>query len=328
MKAIEITRYGEPEVLHWREVPDPTPAPGEVVIEIAATAVNRADILQRQGRYDPPPGAPIYPGLECSGRIVALGEAVSDWAIGDQVCALLAGGGYAEYVAVPASQLLPIPTGVDLYTAAGLPEVSCTVESNLFQVAGLRSGDTLLVHGGASGIGTFAIQRATAEGIRVLVTAGTPRKLARCRELGADVAISYHTEDFVARVREQTGDRGVDVVLDMVGGAYLSRNVEVLALGGRLVVIGLQGGDRAELDLGQLQRKRASVTATTLRARPIAEKAEIVQAVRKRVWPLIENGQIRPQTDRTLPITEVAEAHRILEASGHIGKIILTVRSQ
>ncbi|WP_155342837.1 NAD(P)H-quinone oxidoreductase [Acrocarpospora pleiomorpha] len=325
MRAIEIVHYGGPEALVWNEVPDPVPGPGEVLVEVTATAVNRADVLQRQGSYDPPPGAPAYPGLECSGRVLALGPETSGWSVGQPVCALLAGGGYAERVAVPVGQLLPVPAGVDPRTAAALPEVACTVESNLFQVAGLRPGETLLVHGGASGIGTFAIQRAVAAGVRVIVTAGTPEKLKRCRELGADVAISYRTEDFAARVLEETGGRGADVVLDMIGGAYLGRNVEVLATGGRLVIIGLQGGSRAELDLGLLQRRRATVTATTLRARPLAEKAEIVARVRAQVWPLIESGRIRPVVDQVLPITEAAAAHHALEAGDHVGKIILTV---
>jgi len=325
MKAVVIARYGDPDVLHWTDVPDPEAGPGEVLVRVAATAVNRADVMQRRGGYPPPPGAPEYPGLECSGRIVALGAGTEGWSVGDEVCALLSGGGYAEYVAVPSGQLLPIPAGVDLYDAAGLPEVACTVESNLFDLAGLRAGDTLLIHGGASGIGTFAIQRARAEGIRVIVTAGSPRKLARCQELGADVTISYRTEDFAARVHEETSGRGVDAVLDMVGGPYLSRNVQSLATGGRLVVIGLQGGGRAELDLAELQRKRASVIATTLRARPTAEKAHIVAAVRERVWPLVEDNRIRPEIDRTLPITDVARAHRALEAGETIGKIILAV---
>ena len=326
VRAITVPRPGGPEVLEWVEVPDPEPGPGEVLLDVVAAGVNRADLMQRQGHYPPPPGAPPYLGLECSGRITRLGAGVEGWSVGEEVCALLSGGGYAERVAVPAGQLLPLPRGVDGVTAAGLPEVACTVESNVFQLAGLRAGETLLVHGGASGIGTMAVQLARARGARVCVTAGTPAKLARCRELGADIAISYRDDDFVARVREETGGRGADVVLDNMGAKYLPRNVDVLAVGGRLVVIGLQGGTRGELDLGALLRKRASVHATSLRARPAEEKAAIVAAVRERVWPLIESGRVRPVVDRVLPVAQVAEAHRVLEASEHVGKVLLRVR--
>lgn len=324
MYAITLPSYGGPEVLTWTEVPAPTPAAGEVLVEVAATAVNRADAMQRIGRYEPPPGASPYPGLECAGRIIALGEGVSGWQVGDEVCALLAGGGYAEQVAIPVGQLLPVPRGLSLVEAAALPEVACTVWSNVFTLARLAPGETFLVHGGSSGIGTFAIQLAARHGARVLCTAGTPEKLARCRELGADVAVNYREEDFVAVAREVTGGRGVDVILDNMGAAYLPRNVDALAVNGRLVVIGLQGGVKGELNLGQLLAKRASVSATSLRARPAEEKARIVAHVLEAVWPALEAGEVRPVIDRVMPLAEAAEAHRVLESSTHIGKIVLT----
>jgi len=323
MRAVVITEPGEPEVMQWLDVPDPSPGPGEVVIDVAASGVNRADLMQRQGFYPPPPGAPPYPGLECSGRVRAVGEQVTSWRPGDEVCALLAGGGYAEQVAVPAGQLLPVPAHVDITTAAAFPETACTVYANVFQVAGLAAGEMLLVHGGTSGIGTMAIQLAKAFGARVACTAGTPEKLARCRELGADVAINYRTEDFVAAVQEATGGAGADVILDIMGASYLARNLAALAVNGRLVVIGRQGGSRAELDLGVLQVKRASLYATTLRARPPHEKAAVVQAVREHVWPLIDAGQVEAVVDRELPMSQAAQAHRALAASDHVGKILL-----
>ncbi|MGD3105373.1 NAD(P)H-quinone oxidoreductase [Streptomyces sp. YGL11-2] len=325
MRAITIPEPGGPEALVWAEVPDPQPAEGEVLIEVAASAVNRADLLQRQGFYDPPPGSSPYPGLECSGRIAAVGPGVHGWAVGDEVCALLAGGGYAEKVAVPAGQVLPLPPGLDLVTAAALPEVACTVWSNVFMIAHLRPGETLLVHGGASGIGTMAIQLAKAVGARVAVTAGGPEKLARCAELGADVLIDYREQDFVQEIRKATDGKGADVILDIIGAKYLQRNVKALAVAGRLAIIGLQGGVKAELNLAALLSKRAAITATGLRARPVSEKSAIVAAVREHVWPLIGNGQVRPIVDRTLPMPEAAEAHRILEASTHVGKVVLTV---
>ncbi len=324
MKAITLPSYGGPEVLRWAEVAEPEPQPGEVVLDVVASAVNRADLLQRQGNYTPPPGASPYPGLECSGTVAALGDGVTGWRVGDQVCALLAGGGYAERVAVPAGQLLPVPAGIDLVTAAALPEAACTVWSNVVQVARLGSGETFLVHGGSGGIGTMAVQVASRLGARVLCTVGSAAKAARCRELGADVVVDYRTEDFVVRVRQVTDDRGVDVILDIMGAAYLARNVEALAVDGRLVVIGLQGGRSAELDLGTLLAKRCSVHATALRSRPHEQKAAIVAGVRAEVWPLIETGAIRPVIDRVLPLSEAAEAHRAVEAGGHVGKIVLT----
>ncbi|MEJ8649265.1 NAD(P)H-quinone oxidoreductase [Streptomyces sp. MS1.AVA.3] len=325
MRAITIPEPGGPEALVWADVPDPKPAEGEVLIEVAASAVNRADLLQRQGFYDPPPGSSLYPGLECSGRIIEIGPGVHGWAVGDEVCALLSGGGYAEKVAVPAGQLLPVPDGLDLVTAAALPEVTCTVWSNVFMIAHLRPGETLLVHGGASGIGTMAIQLAKAVGARVAVTAGGPEKLARCAELGADILIDYREQDFVQEIRKATDGTGADVILDIIGAKYLQRNVKALAVSGRLAIIGLQGGVKAELNLAALMAKRAAITGAGLRARPLNEKAAIVAAVREHVWPLISNGQVRPIVDRTLPLAEAAEAHRIVEASTHIGKVVLTV---
>jgi putative PIG3 family NAD(P)H quinone oxidoreductase len=325
MHAITIPSPGGPEALAWTEVPDPKLEPGTVMLRVAATAVNRADIAQREGRYPPPPGAPEWLGLECSGVIEAVGEGVSGWSPRDEVCALLAGGGYAERVVVPAGQLLPIPDGIDLVTAAALPEVFCTVWSNVFLTASLQPGETLLVHGGASGVGTAAIQLATAVGADVAVTAGSAAKLERCAELGATTLINYREDDFVAAVREATDGRGANVILDIIGAKYLAQNIEALAIGGRLVIIGLQGGRRAELDIGAIWAKRAALIGTTLRARPTDEKATIVAAVREHVWPLIEAGNVRPIVDTVLPITEAAEAHRKVEASEHTGKVILTV---
>ncbi|SNS88861.1 putative NAD(P)H quinone oxidoreductase, PIG3 family [Geodermatophilus saharensis] len=326
MRAVTTSGPGGPEVLGWGEVPDPVAGPGEVVVDVAASAVNRADLMQRAGFYPPPRGASEILGLECSGVVSEVGEGVTGWSVGDEVCALLAGGGYAERVAVPAVQLLPRPAGVELATAAALPEVACTVWSNVFQLAGLRRGETLLVHGGSSGIGTMAIQLAVRAGARVFTTAGSAAKRAFCRELGAEVAVDYRTEDFVERVREETGGAGVDVVLDNMGAKYLARNVDALAVGGRLVVIGLQGGARAELDLGKLLGKRASVAATALRSRPVTGpggKDAIVAAVRAHVWPDVERGVVRPVVDRRLPMSRAAEAHRVVEASEHIGKVLL-----
>ncbi len=323
MRAVTLPSYGGPEVMVLADVPDPVPGAGEVLIDVAATAVNRADLLQRQGFYNPPPGASPYPGLECSGRISALGTDVAGWQIGDAVCALLSGGGYAERVAVPASQLLPIPAGVSLIEAAGLPEVACTVWSNVFDLAALAPGEVLLVHGGTSGIGTMALQLAARHGARVFCTVGTAAKATRAEELGAERAIRYRDEDFVEVVRSLSG--GADVILDNMGAAYLGRNVSALATGGRLVVIGLQGGIKGELDLAALLGKRAAVHATSLRARPASEKATIVGAVLAGVWPAIAAGDVRPIIDAVLPLDQVADGHRILEESNHIGKVLLTM---
>ncbi|MDP9864254.1 MULTISPECIES: NAD(P)H-quinone oxidoreductase [Streptosporangium] len=316
MHAIVIDKPGGPEVLTWREVPDPRPGPGDVVIDVAASAVNRADLMQRTGLYDPPPGASPYPGLECSGVVAEVGSDVEDFRPGDRVCALLSGGGYAERVVVPWQQVMRVPDGVDLAEAAALPEVACTVWSNVFMTARLRKGETLLVHGGASGIGTLAVQLAKAFGSRVVVTAGSADKIARCLELGADEGINYREEDFAERVR-------ADVILDIVGAKYLPGNVKALKTGGRLVVIGMQGGSKGELDLGALLVKRASVHGTTLRARPVDEKGVIVRGVVDNVWPLVDAGAIRPVIHARVPMSEAAEAHRILESGDHIGKILL-----
>jgi putative PIG3 family NAD(P)H quinone oxidoreductase len=325
VKAITIPEPGDASALVLTEVPEPQPALGEVRVRVAAAGVNRADVMQRMGFYPPPPGAPEYPGLEVSGTIDSLGDAVEGWAVGDEVCALLTGGGYAELVCVPAGQLLPVPTGVGLEEAAALPEVVSTVWSNVFMTANLLPGQTFLVHGGSSGIGTMAIQLAREIGARVAVTAGSTDKLEACRELGAEILINYREQDFVEELRGATAGAGADVILDNMGAKYLARNVDALAVNGRLVVIGLQGGAKAELDLGQLLRKRGAVIATSLRARPADEKAAIVAAVREHVWPLVESGLVKPVVHRRHPLAAAAEAHRELEASGHIGKILLTV---
>jgi putative PIG3 family NAD(P)H quinone oxidoreductase len=323
LRAIVIDEPGGPEVLRVRDVPDPVPAAGEVVLTTVAAGVNRADLAQRQGFYPPPPGAPPYPGLECSGRIAAIGAGVTGWQLGDEVCALLAGGGYAEQVAVPASQLLPVPGGLSVRDAGALPEASCTVHANIVGYGHLAPGETLLVHGGASGIGTTAIQVGRALGARVACTAGSAGKLAKCRELGAELTINYHEQDFADAVLDFTGGRGADVILDIMAAAYLPRNVAALATGGRLIVIGMQGGTRGELDLGQLMHKRASVHGSTLRSRPLAEKAAIVAAVRAELWPLVGSGLIRPVIQAVLPLAQAAEAHRLMDSSAHIGKILL-----
>ncbi len=323
MKAITFPGSGGPEVLRWdSEVPDPTFGPGDVLIDVVASAVNRADLLQRQGFYPPPPGSSEILGMECSGVVAAVGQEVSGWSAGDEVCALLTGGGYAEQVCVPAGQCMPVPTGVDLVRAAALPEVACTVHANLALAAHLHAGETLLVHGGSSGIGTFAIQYATAFGARVAVTASTATKLARCNELGAQILVNYREQDFVA---ELAAAGGADVILDNMGAKYLARNIAALRPGGRLVVIGLQGGTKAELDLSGLLTKRASVYASSLRGRPAGEKAEVCAAVVADVWPLIAQKRIRPVIDRVLPLADAATAHRLVADSSHIGKIVLEV---
>jgi len=323
MRAVIITQPGGPEVLRLEEVPDPVPGPGEVLVAVAAAGLNRADVLQRQGHYPPPPGSPPYPGMECSGRIIELGPEVAGWQVGDEVCALLGGGAYAEKVAVPQGQLLPVPQGVSLVDAAALPEATCTIQGTVYQMAHLAAGETFLVHGGAGGIGTFAIQIANAEGCTVACTAGSPEKLARCRELGADLAISYRDEDFTAAVLEFTGWHGADVILDIMGAPYLARNLDALATWGRLVGIATRGGSRAEVDLGLLMLKRATIVAATLRTRTIAEKAEVVAATREHIWPLISAGKVVPVIHAVLPMSEAAEAHRILDDGSHIGKILL-----
>jgi putative PIG3 family NAD(P)H quinone oxidoreductase len=319
-----MSEPGGPEVLEVVDVDPPSAANGEVIVDVAAAGLNRADVSQRRGFYAPPPGVTDILGLECSGVISALGDDVSEWSIGDRVCALVAGGGYAEQVAVPAGQLLPAPAGLDLITAAGLPEVACTVWSNVFMVAGLRPDEWLLVHGGSGGIGTMAIQLAKALGASVLTTVGSAAKQSFVRELGADVAINYREDDFVEAVRSATDGKGADVILDNMGAKYLARNVESLATAGRLVVIGLQGGASGELDLGLLMRKRAAVLSTSLRSRPAGEKAVVVASVREHVWPLVEDGVVKPIVHKVLPLESAPEAHRLMESSSHLGKILLT----
>ena len=325
MQAVVITEPGGPDVLEWSEVDDPICGPAEVIVEVAASAVNRADILQRQGHYAVPAGAVAWPGLECSGTVSEVGRDVHGLRVGDQVCALLAGGGYAERVAVPAGPGLPVPAGVDVVTAAALPEVVSTVWSNVVMTAAIRPGEVLLVHGGSSGVGTAAIQIASALGAVVAVTAGSAEKLERCARLGASILVDYRQEDFVDAVRSATDGRGADVVLDIIGAKYLDRNIDVLAPDGRLVVIGLQGGRAAELNIAKVLAKRATVTGSLLRSRSAEQKAAIVEQVREHVWPMVESGVVVPVVDQVLPMARAADAHRAVEAGGHIGKVLLTV---
>ncbi|MDH2412962.1 NAD(P)H-quinone oxidoreductase [Nocardioides sp. CER19] len=325
MRAIVVTEPGDPEVLTVTDLPDPSPGPGEVLLDVVAAGLNRADLLQRQGFYPPPPGASDIIGMECSGTVAALGEGVTGWTIGDEVCALLAGGGYAEKVVVPAGQVMRAPAGVPLVEAAALPEVACTVWSNLVMTARMQPGETLLVHGGAGGIGSFAIQLGKALGVTVLTTAGTEAKRELCRQLGADVTIDYQEEDFVAVAQEHGG---ADVILDNMGAKYLARNLDALADGGRLAIIGLQGGAKAELDINGLMRKRGSVMGTTLRSRPTdgpRGKAAICAEVVEHVWPLMEAGTIRPLVDTTFPLARAAAAHERMTSGAHSGKLLLTV---
>ncbi|MHA3704481.1 NAD(P)H-quinone oxidoreductase [Jatrophihabitans sp. YIM 134969] len=324
MLAIEISRPGGPEVLQPVEVDDPVPGEGEVLLDVVSSAVNRADVLQREGHYEPPPGASPYPGLECSGRVAALGDGVSGYDVGDEVCALLSGGGYAGRVVVPVGQLLPVPAGVDPVEASALPEVACTVWSMVWDLGRLAYGETLLVHGGTSGIGTFAIQLAKAYGARVFVTVGSAAKQEAARELGADLAVNYRDDDFVEAVKGATDGRGVDVVLDNMGAKYLERNVAALATGGRLCNLGMQGGRKGELDFGLLMAKRASVVSASLRARPAADKARVVASTQAVVWPFVESGAVRPVVDSRFPLRDAAAAHRRLDED-HIGKVLLTV---
>ncbi|CAN5128249.1 NAD(P)H-quinone oxidoreductase [soil metagenome] len=324
MRAVIAPEPGGYDALVLTDLLDPEPGPGELVIDMAATAVNRADTLQRQGLYPPPPGASDVLGLECAGAISAVGPHVPDWAVGDVVCALLAGGGYAEKVLVPSGQVMPVPDGLDIVTAAALPEVTCTVWSNLFMIAGLQPQDILLVHGGAGGIGTMAIQLAHALGARVLTTAGSAEKLDVCRSLGADVTINYREQDFVEEVRAATDGHRADVILDNMGASYLDRNLDALATEGRLVIIGMQGGTKGELDIAKLLSRRGAVISTSLRARPVAEKAAICAAVVEHVWPLVGDGSVKPIVHTTRPLAQVGEAHRLMEEGGHIGKIVLT----
>ncbi|MDF9751340.1 NAD(P)H-quinone oxidoreductase [Arthrobacter sp. NPDC056886] len=327
MKAVYISEPGGPEVLEVREVQAPVAGPGEVLIDVVAAGLNRADVQQRKGFYPPPPGASEVPGLEVSGRIAGFGPGVTKaFSVGDKVVALLAGGGYAQQVAVPAGQVLRIPDGVDLVTAAALPEVAATVYSNLIMTAQLQPGETVLIHGATGGIGTMAIQLAKAVGARVATTAGNAEKVGTAKAfLGADIAINYAEEDFPASLRAQNGGKGADVILDVVGAKYLEQNIDALADYGRLVVIGLQGGARAELDLGQLLRKRAAIIATALRPRPVEEKTVIMNAVRDAVWPMLTDGRIRPLVAKTFPLAQVAAAHTYFDSGDHVGKVLLVM---
>lgn len=323
MRAVVVPEPGGVEALQVVDVEAPEPGPGEVLVRVTAAGVNRADLMQRQGFYDPPEGATPILGLECSGDVVALGEGVTEFSKGEHVVALLSGGGYAEYVAVPAGQVAVAPRGVDLVDAAGLMEVAATVWSNVFMMAKLQHGETLLVHGGASGIGTMAIQLAKAFGARVVVTVGSAEKAAFCRELGADLAINYRETDFVDAL--DAAGLKADVILDIVGAKYLDQNVRALNTAGRLVVIGLQGGVKGELNLNRLLMKRAAVMATSLRARPTQEKAAIVSAMVAQVWPLVADGTVRPIVHARMPLDQVRDAHQVLEDSSHTGKVLLTL---
>jgi len=325
MKAIIIEGGGGPEVLKLKEVDDPIAGEGEVLIKVAAAALNRADVMQRSGHYPPPPGASLIPGLECSGTIEAVGHGVTQWKVGDQVCALLGGGGYAEKINVPAVQVFPVPKGIPLQHAAAIPEVACTVWSTIFMTCHLKKGETLLIHGGGSGIGTFAIQIAKAKGVKVFVTAGSEEKLKKSRELGADVGINYKTEDFVERCKAETDGKGVDVILDIMGASYLPRNIKALAMDGRLFHIATQGGEVGEIDLNAVIYRRLTVAGAGLRGRSTEKKGEIVQDVLKNVWPEIESGKVKVMIDKVLPLAEASKAHEILESSSHFGKVLLLV---
>jgi putative PIG3 family NAD(P)H quinone oxidoreductase len=325
MIAIGIREAGPPEVLVPVERPTPAVAAGEVLIKVAAAGVNRPDVMQRQGKYPPPPGASDIPGLEIAGEIVGVASDVTSWRTGERVCALVSGGGYAEYCSAPAPQCLPIPAGLDLIQAAAIPETFFTVWTNVFERGRLVAGETILIHGGSSGIGTTAIQLARAYSARVIATAGSDEKCSACQSLGAEVAINYRSTDFVTTVRDTTGGRGVDVVLDMVGGEYLQRNIDCLARDGRLVQIGLLGGAKSQINMGPVLQRRLWITGSTLRARSIAEKAAIAGAVQQHVWPLLEAGTVRVLVHATFPLQQASKAHRVMESSSHIGKLVLTV---
>lgn len=325
MKAIEIATPGGPEVLRQVERPIPAPAAGEVLIKVAAAGVNRPDVEQRKGTYPPPPGASDIPGLEIAGTVAALGPNAKGLAVGDRVCALVSGGGYAEYCTAPVEQCLPVPKGLDMAAAATLPETFFTVWQNVFDRAKLKAGETILIHGGSSGIGVTAIQMAKAMGARVLITAGSADKGAACVKLGADKAINYNTEDFVEVVKAETKSKGVEVILDMVGGKYFERNIAALAIEGRLSLIALLGGREAKIDLGLVLRKRLTIVGSVLRARPVSEKGAVAQSLRQHIWPLIESGKIKPVVDSRFPLADAAKAHARMESSAHIGKIVLTV---
>jgi putative PIG3 family NAD(P)H quinone oxidoreductase len=325
MIAISIARPGGPDVLRPIEMPQPRPAAREVLIRVVAAGVNRPDLMQREGKYPPPPGASDIPGLEVAGTVAACGPGTVRWRDGDQVCALVSGGGYAEYCVAPDVQCLPIPSAVDLVSAAGMPETFFTVWTNVFERGRLRAGESFLVHGGASGIGTTAIQMARAFGARVFATAGTDDKCAACERLGAERAINYRTGDFLPALMSLTGGAGIDVILDMVGAPYFSHNVDLLALDGRLLQIAVLHGAKAEINLVRLLRQRLTITGSTLRSRTVEEKGAIADAVRKAVWPLVDAGTIRPVVYATFPLRAAAEAHRLMESGSHIGKILLTV---
>jgi NADPH2:quinone reductase len=323
MNAIEIAEFGGPDVLKPARRPAPKPGPGEVLIEVAAAGINRPDMLQRQGGYRPPPGASDIPGLEIAGRIAALGPDAGGWRIGDQACALVAGGGYAEFCTAPAPQCLPFPRGMDAINAAAIPETFFTVWTNVFDRGRLKSGEIFLVHGGSSGIGTTAIQLAHQFGARVFTTAGSAEKCAACVKLGAERAIDHKREDFVAIIQAATQQKGVDVILDMVGGPYINRNLQILAMEGRLVQIAFLQGSKSEIDLGALMMKRQTLTGSTLRPRSVAEKGAIAQSLREKVWPLLDTGKVAPVIFKTFPLAEAAAAHHLMESSSHIGKIVL-----
>jgi NADPH2:quinone reductase len=327
MLAIEISSPGGPDVLVPVERPVPSISAGEVLVKVAAAGVNRPDVLQRQGRYPPPPGVTDIPGLEIAGTIEAIGPAVTSWRVGDAVCALVSGGGYAEFCAVPAPQCLPIPRGFDVTHAAGIPETTFTVWTNVFDRGRLAAGESILIHGGSSGIGTTAIQLAHARGARVFATAGSAEKCAACESIGAERGINYHETDFVAAVKALTNGRGVDVVLDMVAGDYVQRNIDVLAMDGRLVMIGRQGGVKSEIDVMPILRKRLMLTGSTLRTRSVDEKGALARAVYQQVWPLFESGAVRVIVHETFPLRDAAAAHRVMESSTHVGKLVLTVQS-
>jgi NADPH2:quinone reductase len=327
MIAIEIPQPGGPEVLVPVERPVPAIGPGDVLVKVGAAGVNRPDVLQRQGRYPPPPGVTDIPGLEVAGTIEAVGSSVTSWQPGDRVCALVSGGGYAEFCAVPAPQCLPAPRGMDVTHAAALPETTFTVWTNVFERGRLTKGETILIHGGSSGIGTTAIQLAHVLGAHVYATAGSAEKCAACESLGAQKAINYHETDFVSAIKDLTNGRGVDVVLDMVAGDYVQRNIEVLAMNGRLVMIGRQGGVKSEIDVMPILRKRLVLTGSTLRTRSVEEKGALAQSVYQHVWPLFESGAVRVIVHQTFPLLHAAEAHRVMESSVHVGKIVLQVQS-
>lgn len=325
MTAIEVSEPGGPEALKPVEQPLPSFGAGEILIKVVAAGINRADILQRRGFYPPPPGAPNTPGLEAAGTVAALGAGVSGFAVGDEVCCLLAGGGYAEYCAAPAPQVLPVPKGLSMVEAGAVPETFFTVWTNVFDQAGLKSGERFLVHGGSSGIGTTAIQLAHAFGAETYATAGSAEKCAACEKLGAKRAINYHEEDFVAVVKEATDGEGVNVILDMVGGEYVQRNFEALAVGGRLVNIAFLGGAKVQVDLNPFMRKRLTFSGSTLRARSVEEKGKIAASLRQKAWPLLEDGTLKSVIDSTYPLADAPKAHERMESSAHIGKIVLTM---